>query len=525
MVASTLSRVARRPPAWLPAAFGAALYLLIDPHSADLAAQEFRVALFERSGFGIWNNNWYSGHHTVGYSVLFPPLGALVGAQVVGAVSAVASGWLFSLIASARWGERAYAGSLWFSAGAGALLLSGRMTFLLGAAVGLAAVWAWQQGRTALTLLLAAACALASPVAALFLGMAAVAWAVPRASRRGAAVALLVASLGPVAVISGLFPEGGTEPFVASAFWPGLAGLLLVVWLLPSDERELRIGAAIYAAGVVAAFIIDTPLGGNVTRLGSLLAGPVLLCALWGGSRRPAVLALIALPFAYWQLYPPIRDVATISGDKSVHASYYSGVAKFLSTRPDAGGWRVEVPFTQHHWEAKHLALRVPLARGWLRQMDRKENELFYEGDLTPARYERWLRSRGVRYVALADADLDYSAKDEARLVRSRPGFLRPVYRDEHWQVFAVTPDGRRGVPSIVSGAEATVRLTDDGFVLRARSKGTALLKLNESRWWRVTSGPGCIREARGSGDTLSVVVRRPGTIRAQVRLTGGGRC
>ena len=74
-------------------------------------------------------------------------------------------------------------------------------------------------------------------------------------------------------------------------------------------------------------------------------------------------------------------------------------------------GERVEVPFTHNHWEAAHLASAVPLARGWERQLDEKANALFYDGrPLTPARYQRWLRDAGVRWVALPDAPLDYSA-------------------------------------------------------------------------------------------------------------------
>lgn len=508
----------RLPPAWLVAALGAAIYLVADPHSADLAAQEYRVALFERSGFALWNNGWYAGHHTLGYSVLFPPLGALVGAQVVGALSAVAGAELFSRVAVARWGERARLGALWFAAGAAVLLLSGRMTFLLGLALGLGAILALQTGRRPAAAGLALASALASPVAGLFVALAAVAWGLLERDRWRWTGGLVVAALGPAVVISALFPEGGDEPFVASAFWPALGALGLVAAVLPRGERELRTGAGLYALGCVLAFAIDTPLGGNVTRLGALVAGPVVLCAL-AGRRRAALLAALAVPLAYWQLYPPIRDVVRISGDPSVHASYYRGLIGFLESRPAAGGFRVEVPFTENHWEAKHLALHVPLARGWERQLDRKENRLFYEDELGAARYEGWLRERAVRYVALPDADLDDSARDEAALIRRGTPFLRPVWRDAHWRVFAV-----RGRPAVLDGLDGTLRLTDDGFVLRALSPGTARLRIHASRWWRVTAGDACV-DGGGPDDTLIVRVRRPGTIRGQVRLSGGGRC
>ena len=45
---------------------------------------------------------------------------------------------------------------------------------------------------------------------------------------------------------------------------------------------------------------------------------------------------------------------------------------------------------------------------------DRKLNAVFYQGRLTPARYERWLRETGVSWVALPDVELDPSAHAEA---------------------------------------------------------------------------------------------------------------
>ncbi len=48
----------------------AAVYLVLAPPSADLAAQDYRADL----GLVLWDNGWYGGHHMPGYSVLFPPL-------------------------------------------------------------------------------------------------------------------------------------------------------------------------------------------------------------------------------------------------------------------------------------------------------------------------------------------------------------------------------------------------------------------------------------------------------------------
>ena len=80
---------------WVVAAVGAAVYLLVAPPSADLAAQEYRAEL----GLTLWNNGWFAGHHTPGYSVLFPPLGHALGVRLTGALAAVAAAMLFAPLA------------------------------------------------------------------------------------------------------------------------------------------------------------------------------------------------------------------------------------------------------------------------------------------------------------------------------------------------------------------------------------------------------------------------------------------
>src|SRR3954451_9210007 len=105
-------------PAVLLAAALAALYLLFDPPSADLAAHLYRADLVRHSGLVLWDNGWYGGHHLPGYSLLFPPLGALAGVQVIAALSIVAGTAAFLALARrfaeipAAWAAAAFAGGL-----------------------------------------------------------------------------------------------------------------------------------------------------------------------------------------------------------------------------------------------------------------------------------------------------------------------------------------------------------------------------------------------------------------------------
>jgi hypothetical protein len=160
-------------PEWLPAvALSSALALLMllwSPPVGDLAAQVFRTELFQRAGLAIWNGSWYGGHYTLTYSVLFPPLAALLGPQVVGMLAVVSSSYLFDRLVRDRWGTEARWATLWFAAGVVTLLADGQLTFALGVAFGLAALRCLQLGRAPLAIAAATACPLASPVAGAFL--------------------------------------------------------------------------------------------------------------------------------------------------------------------------------------------------------------------------------------------------------------------------------------------------------------------------------------------------------------------
>jgi hypothetical protein len=247
-------------------------------------------------------------------------------------------------------------------------------------------------------------------------------------------------------------------------------------------------------------------MGGNAVRLGAIFAGPIAALALWPDRRR--ALLLIAPALVYWQCMTPIDDWARASTDPSVQASYSAGLVRFLESRPGPP-FRVEIPFTDNHWETVHVAEHVPLARGWERQLDRKVNPLFYDGrPLTPARYRRWLDANAVRFVALTrDAPIDYSAAAEAALVRRRPGYLTEVWDDAHWRVFAVS----RPAP-IARGARLT-GLSTDRLTLVADHPGRVTLRVRWTPYWRLLRGHGCVHR---DGDWTALTLRRPGPVELQ---------
>ena len=500
-------------------------YLVLAPPSADLAAQEYRVGLFRDEGLALWDGGWYGGHHTLGYSVLFPALGALVGAREAGALAAVVAAGLFAALAHGRWGDRARLGTLWLALGAGAWLFTGRLTFLLGVAVGLGSLLAAQRRRTIAALALAALCGLASPLAALFLSICGLGWVV---SDRRRGLALAAAALAPVLLLTLAFPEGGSHPFQVRYLLPVVAIAAVGVALLPREEGMVRAGVALYALVAVALFVVETPVGGNVTRLGALFGGPVLACALIARrptliGRRPAMLALAALALAWWQLYPPVRDVANASGDPSVRAAFHRPLVEEIRRRGGPVG-RVEVAPLRNHAEARFIAAELPLARGWERQLDRLYGRLFYDNPLTPATYRAWLDENAVRWVAVADAPLDGAAEAEVRLIAGKPGYLRPVWRDPGWRLYEV----RDAVPP-VEGTARLRALGSDAVSLDAVRPGPTTVRVRFSPYWAVVEGEGCV--ARAPGGWTAVQARRPGRLRLAMRfaparvLERGPRC
>ena len=286
---------------------GAVVYLVLGPRSPDLAAHVFRSELFGREGFTIWNGQWYSGHHTPAYSVLSPPLGWLLGPQLLGAASSVAATACFEAITRRHYGSRsAEWGAIWFGVASVTLLFTARLAFALGVAFGLAALLALQRRRPRTPVALAVLSALASPVAGLFVSLCGAALALGSTRRRTGA-ALAAAGLVPSIILSAAFPEGGYVPFPLGIFLPILLVSLLAAGLLARREPVLAWGAALYGAGTTLTFVVPTAMGGNTERLGELAAGPLLACALAVRRRFAVPLALLFVALAAWQWYPAVR--------------------------------------------------------------------------------------------------------------------------------------------------------------------------------------------------------------------------
>jgi hypothetical protein len=499
----------------------AAVYLIWEPRTVDLAAHTFRAELFAEEGFTIWNGQWYGGHHTPAYSIISPPLAWLLGPPLALAIAAVASAALFPPLARRAFGEvQARWGSLWFGIGTGTLLFTARLPFALGVAFGLAALLALQRRRYGWAIVFAALCPLGSPVAGLFLAMAGVAFALAAngdRTKRYEGLAIAVAAFVPPLFLAWAFPEGGWAPFPFTAFLPIPAFALACLIVLPREQRALRWGAALYGLGATVALLIETPMGGNAVRLGALFGGPVLLCALWG---RPIMRKLWAVPLlavgfaalAFWQWSPAVRDVIKYLEDPAAKSDYFEPLRAFLTTLPDQR--RVEIPFTRSHWEGAEVAMDVPLARGWLRQLDTGLHPIFYKGEISRLTYASWLADNAVRYVALPSAKPDKSSYRERALLEQGLPYLRLRWKSRDWRVYEVLLPA----PIVIPQGDANIvleQMQSDELLIDVKTPGEAIVKVRWTPYWYASNGA-CVEP---NGDWTRVIADEEGFVRLSTRF------
>jgi len=179
----------------------------------------------------------------------------------------------------------------------------------------------------------------------------------------------------------------------------------------------------------------------------------------------------------------------------AMHSKLLLAELRRLHVGYDARPARIEVVPTRNHMEARWVADRAMIARGWERQLDIARNGIFYEhrSTLDAARYRAWLSQNAISYVALPDAPLDYSARGEARVIGIAPGYLREVWRSTHWRLFAV-----RGATPLAQPPSVVTQLDSDSFTLRASRAGATVVRLRFTPYWSIADGRGCVQRARG---------------------------
>jgi hypothetical protein len=476
-------------------------YLLAPPMGRDFSAQLAHAELAELHWPALLDLRWYGGFDPLGYSVLSPPVMALLGVPLTTALAYVATVVLFAALLKNAGVVRPVAGAI-----IGALCLTGnlvvtRTTFALGLALGLGALLALISGRLRVSSGLAVLAPLASPVAGLFLGVAG--GALFLSGKRRAGMTLAVSAMVPTIAVGVAFGNGGYQTFGAKQ---ALISLLVCLGVAGLCWRTavVRWGGLLSAVLVTAAYLLPTPVGTTATRLPELFTAPIIVAV-----ATVRLGTVIATTITVVLLLPPVSITELRErGDPALSAGFYTPLLNQLTARRVAGP--IEVVPTQRRGEAAFIAPLVPIAKGWSRQADTGRNAIFYNRTLNADTYRKWLDDNAISYVAISQGPYDWSATDEATLVRGGLPYLQTVWWDKTWTLYAVTKP--RPVISFPG------QLIDRGPVSLTVSlpePGEYVVRLRWSRY--LTASNGCMRPTEDGWSM--VVVERPGTAKIEASL------
>lgn len=497
-----------RPP--VPVATAAVLsvllgtvFLAMPVSGTDLAAAVAHGDFARQHPLTPVDMRWYGGTNQFGYSLISQYFIAVLGARLAGALAAACASLAFADLLRRTAAARPTAGAAVGTVFVFGSLVSGRIAYGIGVAFAVTGLLLLTHGRRGPAAWASAFAAAASPVAGLFLLVAAAARAT--AGRRGAADGLAVGAAAsvPLAVTGLLFGQGGWNHINSQQTRPALVLAAAVVLLVP--HRQAKAGAALSALLVVAAAHAHTPVGMNACRLAFMFAVPVVVATV----RAPAAAAVaIAIGLIHYQPPLALGDFRH-RGEPATTAAYYQPLIDELTARRPTA--RVEIPPLLDYWDSVYVARRFPLARGWLRQADTRRNGLFFYGTLDPDDYRRWLADHAVQYVAVAAARPSWVGAQEVALVRGGQPYLRRVWSSADWTLYATDP-----VPQLATRPARVVALDSTGVVVDAPGRANVLLRVQYSRWLTVSPGSACLQR---DGEWTRLVTESSGRYRVSSRL------
>jgi hypothetical protein len=511
---------------WFPTAVCAALclaYLLLPRMGNDLSAQIARADFARDHPLDLIDFRWFGGTLPFGYSLWTPFLMAVIGAKLTGALATVGSVAIFSRLLVVAKAPHPLLGGMTATVSLTANLIEGRTTFAVGVVFGLAAVLALTRrdgaGRP-LAVLLTLFGAAASPVAALFLGLCALTLILTNSVRDG--LLLGVSAALPMFATTVIFADPGRQIFNRETAIEGIAMSLLVAICV--NQRRIRVGAILSAILVLGSFALSSPVGSNSLRLSMLFGLPLLLAHLrmdgqmrewrvpfWTYATAVGILAYFVQPFI-------LAGTIGGMGRPATYSSYYAPLVQAIEERAPVTG-RVEVPEITGHWDAAFLSDRLPLARGWLRQVDTKLNgDVFYTDFATPDAYRAFLDRSAAQYVAISDSRGTFTGGKEKRLIQTGLPYLRPVWANAHWTLYEVIdPTPIVDSPGILISAQS------DRILFDVQQAGDVTLRVRPLRFLSL-SGPsaGCLQQS--DGDAVVLVGAVPGIYTLTSSLSGRSR-
>jgi hypothetical protein len=156
----------------------------------------------------------------------------------------------------------------------------------------------------------------------------------------------------------------------------------------------------------------------------------------------------------------------------------------------------------------------VPLARGWLRQLDTGLHPIFYKGEISRLTYASWLADNAVRYVALPSAKPDKSSYRERALIEQGLPYLRLRWKSDDWRVYEVLLPA----PIVIPQRDANIvleQMQSDELLLDVKTPGEAIVKVRWTPYWYASHGA-CVEP---NGDWTRVIADEEGFVRLSTRF------
>ncbi|MDQ1730389.1 MAG: hypothetical protein QOK10_548 [Pseudonocardiales bacterium] len=500
---------ARQSKSWLLdyghlllALIGSAAFMILKPPVADLQAADARAGAAARHvGLGYWLS-WFGGSTPGQYSILTPALASVIGVTTLAALSVM----LIAALARPLLSHTARPRSASYLVVISSLcnLFSGRVPFAVGLAVSLLGLFLLINGRPVLGGVVNGLATLFSPLGPSFILLALIGPAIARRDWRGQLARFAAPSVVGLVLPALLFGAPSPMPFA----WTTLAWSVGIVAaaLFLDLPKHLRVG--LWAAAVVclAAFLIPSGVGANISRYAFLLLPPII----WAVARNPRrVIALALLPAFVYSGYVVIHDVAAASRP-AAQQTYYSGLRTKLLTLPSRNNYRVEVLDTATHRAAAELIPDVYLARGWETQSDSTNNALFYDPTLlNPTSYRNWLDSNAVAWVAVPTAP-GSSYQTEANLIKTGLSYLTPVWSDSQWSLYQVARPQR-----IIPAPAKVIEANESQVVFDLAAPTTLTLRLRPAKFIHVIN-----QNPKAAPVCLAASIR-PGEIQATFPVAG----
>jgi len=493
------------------AALVAVVVIRLAPPGIDLAAHLYMRSFLLQHGFSLWNNFWYAGRYQfVTYSLLYYPLAAALGLNVVSVVSVALAAFGFAHVIGKQWGYPARWSSRSFAVAWPGVVMTGTLPFALGVALAFMGLFALQRRSYRMVAMWAVLTLATSPLAFLIFAVPLVSTLMANRTdwrRYARPAAVVIGAAAAEMLLWRLFPSTGHEPFwlgelIAACVFSVLGASL--TWRV-ERTRMLRWPFVFYGVASIIVFIVPTELGGSIARV-RLAAIPIGLLILAARRWRPLPVCILAMGLAsWWNVGALTTAYAGAATDPGSRASFWQPAVGYLQGHLSAD-YRVEVVDTVGHWPAMYFPQAdIPLARGWFRQDDFPQNDLLYH-PLTAGQYLNWLRSLGIEYVVASDAPPDFSAAGEAALLQSGRSGLPAVLHTADLTVYRV-PDPQSMVTG--PGSPEVRRLEPAGLSLQLDQPGVYRVAVRWSPYWRVSDG--CLEA--GSDGMIRLTTNRPGPV------------